>query len=427
MALNNNSLLDSTEEIIFYLDLSTDFLKKKYLIRGLEIFIEENEKSNKKSLYGLVFFKMNKELFTIYNQKPEKILETIKEIWDEREKDNNYFENGLYEILAYIFKKSRKIRKLYRILVLSDAPSNLSEEYNTALYDLILKAKNFSTYIDIIRVGDQKFYSDVVKLKIMTSETFGGTLYCRNEKHLKKYLSSLVRSREEYSFISSYKEKISPKDYAFFERLATDLISLSPLDYETCFFCDNEVCEICEDPNDELHKCFNCNACFHICCIAKYSAENNIGVPYIFRCPKCEALLKIDEDLIQSFNKMDELVKTSEFLEKNIEDKSNQLIEEKDQKTTEIIPEERKSKETLVRIGGYFGPEIKINTKKTSNNQVTTQAEKNSSKSTPEKIKKISITSLHPPKSKFIIKFCPICGKNVKDASICPYCGSKIE
>jgi hypothetical protein len=245
--------------------------------------MEENEKSDKRRLYGLVIFKTNKELFTIYNQEPEEILATIKEIWDEREKDINYFENGLYEILAYIFKKSRKIHKLYRIIVISDAPSSLSEEYNTALYDLVLKAKNFSTYIDILRVGNQKFYNDDVKLKVITSETFGGTLYCRNEKHLKRYLSSLVRSREEYSSKSSYKEEISPKDYAFFERLATDLISISSLDYKTCFFCDNEVCEICEDPNDELHKCFNCNSCFHSCCIAQYSINNNIGVPYIFR------------------------------------------------------------------------------------------------------------------------------------------------
>ena len=93
---------------------------------------------------------------------------------------------------------------MYRIIVLSDSPRSLSEEYNSALYDLILKAKHFSIYIDIIRVGDKKFYKDDVKLKVITSETFGGTLYCREEKQLKRYLSSLVGSRKDYSFRTSF-------------------------------------------------------------------------------------------------------------------------------------------------------------------------------------------------------------------------------
>ncbi|TXT53359.1 MAG: hypothetical protein BAJALOKI1v1_2490001 [Promethearchaeota archaeon] len=434
MVINSKSSDSNQEqEVIFYLDLSTDFLKRKYLLNGIETFIEENNKFNKKSTYGLVLFRNSKELYTIYNQDATLILDAIKDIWEERDLERSYFENGLYEILAYVFKLSRTWRKIYRIIVLTDAPSSSSEDYHSALYELILKAKNFSIYLDIIRVGDKKFYEDDVKLKIISSETFGGTLYCRESKQLKKYLSSLVGSREQYSYKSSFKNEVSPRDYPFFERLATDLISLSSSDVISCFFCHTDLCPICEKPQDELHKCFNCNTAFHDCCIVEYSKTNNIGIPHIFRCPKCESLLKIDKHLLASFGIDENLsplpnpatthIDTISNTENNIESEQYDPQEQ----FSEPISEPNTSERTIVKVGGFFGPKITINKSNTPFEIVDSAKGRETAETLGEKeTPSLSITSLHPPKSKLIIKFCHICGTSVKNNSICPNCGAPL-
>ena len=107
----------------------------------------------------------------------------------------------MFEVLAYIFTKSKENRKNYRVIVFSDTPSGLSEEYHHALYDLLLKAKFFDTFIDIIRVGDEKFFSDDVKLKVMTSETQGGVFYANDPKLVPDILNSLLQNKTEFTVI----------------------------------------------------------------------------------------------------------------------------------------------------------------------------------------------------------------------------------
>jgi hypothetical protein len=437
MVSNNKIGIQIAEEVIFYLDLSTDFMKKRRLVRAIEAFIDENNKTGKKERYGLVLFRSGKELYTIYNQESKIIIETIKDLWDERERENNYFENGLYEILAYIFKKSRKIRKIYRVIVLSDSPSRLSDDYHSALYDLVLKAKNFQTYIDIIRLGDEKFYKDDVKLKVISSETFGGTLYCRDEKNLKRYLSSIVRSREDFSIETPYIEKISEEDHEFFERLATDLISLSTSDEQVCFFCKEKICKRCNDPMDELHKCFNCGACFHDCCVAHYSIENNIGIPYIFRCPQCDALLKLEKEIVDLFIKQEDHIRISESTEaienQKLLEESRENEQEPSTTSLDNIPpleqnitssDKEPERNGSIKIGGFFGPEVEVNKIKTSI-EILESPDEEFSRNRDEN-KKISITSLSPPKSKADVKFCPICGASIR-SNTCPNCGNILK
>jgi len=189
----------NSEEFIFYIDLVSDFMKKKPLIKGINTFIKEKEKFNSLTSYGIVMFQDKGGPITNYDEKDgEIVLDLINNSWERRETNQSFLENGLFEILSYIFKKSQRARKNYRVIIISDIPSSLSEEYHTALYDLLIKARRFDTFIDIIRVGDQKFYEDDVKLKVITSETHSGVFYCKDPKMFPNIVSSLVQSKTEF-------------------------------------------------------------------------------------------------------------------------------------------------------------------------------------------------------------------------------------
>jgi hypothetical protein len=427
-----------SEEFIFFFDLTTDFLKKKTVMKAISSFIKEKNKFNALSTFGVLIFQKDDNPISEYDLKDsDSVLNTINNSWDARETEQSYLENGLYEILAYIFRKSRKARKNYRVIIISDAPSKLSEDYYNALYDLLIKAKKFSAFIDIIRVGNEKFYEDDVKLKVISSETYGGMFYCQDEKLLQNVLGSLVQNKKEFNILKTEdSDQILKEDKAFYERLAVDLISLSPDDEEICTICEQELCPICEAHSDEIHKCFNCDTKYHSCCAAKYAIARNIGFINLFRCLNCETLLKIDEEFVNMVYQEDleeglpEIDLESPIIEKPLTEEYKQ----------ESIIEQYGSKETIdevgdhqpspggqfkkVRVGGYFGREITINPKNAKNNVVSQP---------PELIEptesQISITSLNPPRKRgsTTIKLCHICGATLQNTNYCPKCGAKID
>ncbi|NVM38638.1 MAG: VWA domain-containing protein, partial [Candidatus Lokiarchaeota archaeon] len=425
----------NSEEFIFYIDLISDFLKKKQLMKALSNFIKEKDKFNELASYGIVLFQKEENPVNVYDLKDaESLLKTIENEWETREDEHSYLENGLYEILAYIFRKSREARKNYRIIIISDTPSKLSEDYYNALYDLLIKAKKFSAFIDIIRVGDKKFYEDDVKLKVISSETHGGVFYCPNEKHLQNILGSLIQNKKEFKVIKSEElEQVLVQDKIFYERLAVDLISLSPEDQEICDLCESELCRICEMHSDEVHKCYNCNTKFHNCCAAKYSLARNIGFKHIFRCPQCETLLKLDEEFVNMVYEEDlEEVLTeidiptptieTEVEEPIIEEPKIQELEE--EKVS--IPKPPFSIETkTVKLGGFFGQEIIISKKDTKKDAISETSEAIQMEEEP-----VSITTLKPPRKKGsgTIKFCKICGTTCGAfVDSCPTCGAKLD
>ena len=106
--------LQSSEEIIFYIDLVTNFLKKKQLLKGIRDFIEEKNKykQNGSSLYGIVIFQARENPVNIYGKENiSSIIEILDQSWDSREQERSYLENGLFEIFSYIFWKSRTAKK----------------------------------------------------------------------------------------------------------------------------------------------------------------------------------------------------------------------------------------------------------------------------------------------------------------------------
>jgi len=424
----------NSEEFIFYIDLISNFLKKKPLMKAISAFIKEKDKYNALTSYGVVLFQKDDNPISVYDLKvAETVLNTINETWETREIEQSYLENGLYEILAYIFRKSREARKNYRVIIISDTPSKLSEDYYNALYDLLIKAKKFSAFIDIIRVGDDKFYEDDVKLKVISSETHGGTFYCPNEKLLPNILGSLIQNKKEFKVIKTEEtEQVLTEDKVFYERLAVDLISLSPEDQEICDICEQELCPICEAHSDEIHKCYNCNAKFHSCCAAKYSLAKNIGFKHIFRCLQCETLLKLDEEFVNMIYEEDLEEELPEIVlqEPSSETATSDEIEEEQiiKETEEAsvgISEPEPDVPKRVKIGGFFGQEITIGTKNMNKTTLTEIPQ-----SYEQKEKPISITTLKPPRKRgaLTIKFCKICGATCGAiVENCPTCGAKID
>ena len=438
----------NSEEFIFYIDLLSDFMKKKTLTKAITSFIKDKHKFNSLSSYGLVLLQERGAPITTYDEnEADSLVHILDEYWEARETQKSYLENGLFEILSYIFRKIRTARKNYRVIIISDTPSSLSEEYHNALYDLLLKARKFDTFIDIIRVGDQKFYVDDVKLKVIVSETHGGVFYCNDIKLFQNILGSLIQNKTEFNVIQTDDtEYILEEDKVFYERLAVDLISLDAEEEEKCDICEQELCPICEAYSDELHKCFNCNARYHSCCAAEYSIANNIGFKHLFRCVQCDTLLKLDEEfvnLIYRENHPEEFEEISEDIELNEIPSEEEYSEFTDQYTDEAYSKEEIKTEPAhvkneapslkkVRIGGFFGTEITIPTKNNGkpkvidaipNPMVIVSEDSDNSTLAQEKI---SITSLRPPKKK-TINLCRICGTTLRNAIICPNCGAKLD
>jgi hypothetical protein len=123
-----------------------------------------------------------------------------------------------------------------------------------------------------------------------------------------------------------------------------------------------------------------------------------------------------------------------EFEDEILQEERNTIDFEEDDKPIGQVDTEysRELAETVitkkVKIGGYFGQEVEITTKvnnhnipQSSNTMIHIQEEGETMSKEP-----VSITSLRPPKKK-TIKLCKICGETVKNMSICPTCGAKID
>ncbi len=482
--MTNIGNLINLEEIIFFIDLTTEFIEKETLTSTIKEFIDE-KLNLVDSSFGVVIFQEEDNPISLYDEKDaNSLLKIIDDKWDTRPKTSSYIENALFEILSYIFRKSREIKKVYRVIVISDTPSVKPEEYHNVLYDLIVKSKilDFLTIIDIIRVGERTNYIDEVKIKVITSETQGGTFFCNNIPQFKDVLSSLIKSKREFNIIrpDARQRQYLKEDKIFYEKLAADLISLSPEDEEICSICSLEVCPMCGAYSDEIKKCYNCGAKFHGCEIAKYAISNNFGYNHIFRCPQCETLLKLDEEYVdlvyeEEFGEVSileiqeaslgeppetetltgELEQIPQGVEEVVHEieeeqytkeqpaqdyevnKEYQQVDEIEEKIEKIevsptppSPPKLKTKPPppsppkmkKVRVGGYFGQEIIVDEKlKNSKMKIKEFSETKTS------VEKKSITELKPPKKRTTIKMCVICGCTVSNVIICPNCGAKIN
>ncbi|TFG24959.1 MAG: E3 ubiquitin-protein ligase [Promethearchaeota archaeon] len=437
------------EDVFFYIDIVKDgFLKKKDIIKNIQNYISEKKKTNIKGHYGLLIFQQEgNPIFIIDKKDSEIIANAIEENWKTRPKTQSYFENGLFYIFSYIAEKIRKKSKYYRIIIITDTPSDLSEDYTNALFNIVSKIKNFPTFIDIIRLSedDKRFFKDDVKLNILASDTKGSIFYVKDKKEFSLTLKKLLKMKQPVSIFTDKedKTKISKEDYKFYSHLAKRLVA-SPKDVPgiKCSFCDEEICPVCVDVNDIPLKCSNCGTAFHKCCIINYSIEHNIGIPHIFRCPNCEILTQIDQDEIVSpedpkIESADEYIEEymqiyNESIESAPDSVSEQvninLMPENNQKQSQINEGEEKK----VRIGGFFGKVYSV--KKVGDKIVYQRSLQNQKKieenyENLEEDKKQVIwkpAERNNGKPKFFI--CPTCGHQMSEKEQngrCSSCGMK--
>lgn len=363
------------EDIFFYLDLTKELLKKKEVIKAIKYYVSERNKTNIKGHYGLLIFQDAGNPIFITDKKDSNIIENaIEENWKTRPKKQSFFENGLFYIFSYIAETVRKKSRHNRIIVITDTPSDLSKDYTEALFGLVSKIKVIPTFIDIVRVSEkeERFFRDDVKLNILASDTKGGMFYLSEKKDFITTIKKLIESKK---FETSFEEqsdriKIKKEDYDFYSRLAKNLIHSNPDDIGLkCHICQEEICPCCAEINDTLQICESCKSAFHNCCVTNYTIQNNIGIPHIFRCPKCDILLKIDQDEIvtpyeDSTESVEEYIekeeRTTEFVKQITLEESEQFDYGDSYQETKLNPDitalkTPQEKVQKVRIGGFFG------------------------------------------------------------------------
>jgi len=440
------------EDVYFYLDLTKDILKKKDIIKTIKFYIEEKNKVNIKGHYSLLVFQEEGNPIFITDKKDSGIIaKSIEENWKLRPKEQSYFENGLFYIFSYIAETVRKKSKFNRIIIISDTPSDLSDDYQEALFNLASKIKNFPTFIDIIRVSEkqERFFTDDVKLSLLASETRGGLFYVNNKKEFLDTVKKLIKTKQYVTTFTDRPDliKISREDYLFYNRLAKSLKKTTETG-KVCYFCQEEICPICSDVYDIPSVCGDCNASFHNCCITNYTINNNIGIPNILRCPNlsCDVLLKIDEDEIIEVSGDVEVSTVKEYMELEVlKEIPDAIYEQQDVTANTPIKEKTEPlhthKEDLsegepiktIQIGGFFGKVYTV--KRVGDKIVYEKTTKTTFKPTPkterkelEKQKELELTNNKKSERKrnrpsFVI--CKQCGTKI-NASIqlkCPNCG----
>ncbi|MFX1337429.1 MAG: hypothetical protein ACFFDK_02340 [Promethearchaeota archaeon] len=429
------------EDVFFYLDLTKNMLKKKDIIKFLKLYIQEKNKINIKGHYGILIFQdEGNPIFMKDKKDSEIIIKAIEENWQYRLK-KSLLESGLFYICSYIAETIRKKSKFNRIIIITDTPSDLAEDYQEALFELVSKIKIFPTFIDIIRVAEtgQRFFKDDVKLNILASDTKGGMFYIQDKKELQEISGKLVKNKQLVSTFTDKPDqlKISRDDYLFYNNLAKSLKAPQSWENLKCSFCQDRVCPVCTDIYDVPHLCEECGAAFHNCCVLNYVITHNIGIPHIFRCPSCDILLKIKEDEIVEISSevMDEseVISVRDYLEKDEFDDSHkgQEIIKLDDSTP--VPkdsqkeESKKAKKKEVYIGGYFGAVFTV--KKVGDKLVYERTSKKTLTQAEKNYKNLqSINYWNPSNNqnskKSKIKICPLCGNSISfDAKKCAQCG----
>ena len=469
------------EDIFFYLDLTKDILKKKEVIKAIKYYISEKNKTNIKGHYGLLIFQEEGNPIFITDKKDSSIIENaIEENWKSRPKKQSFFENGLFYIFSYIAEKIKKKSRHNRVIIITDTPSDLSEDYTQALFELVSKIKIIPTIIDILRVSenDERFFKDDVKLNILSSDTNGRIFYLSDKKDFMSIIKEIASTKQIVNLFGDKSEKIKirKEDYDFYSNLAKSLKPSETNDVGLkCHLCQEEICPCCADINDTLQLCEECGAAFHNCCVTNYTIQNNIGIPHIFRCPKCDILLKIKQDEIvtpfgDSAENLDDYLESEEL---NIGlDEFNNFSELEPIDANDSLNNVEKSHETTnvklsdqgtqtIRLGGFFGKTYTIkkegdklvyekvttpnnNNNKNNNNNTKGPNQVDASKinSTPalnlkkpevpkhwnpsENVNKENLNRLRPT-----FLNCPECGTQLKENDLnkqsCSFCGFKLD
>lgn len=289
------------ENIMIYLDMTGDLIPRKKIAKAVEKFAEEKRKINPDTSFGIVLFEEDGNPHAIDDISDIKELaDVINKSWKSRNKQS-FLENGLMYCLSVLAEKASARKGTFRILVISDLPSDTNSELEDAILNLVEVVRVFPTFIDIIRIGNQRFYPDDVKLRLITVTASGGLFYGENEKDLESILNGLAKNKKLSDLLPEGGQAIDQSHVLYYEALASALVdndSPGPV----CSICEAPDCNYCGSTTDIPKSCPQCGTNYHQCCAALYSWKMNVGIKHIFRCKTCTALIKLDENFVYATN-----------------------------------------------------------------------------------------------------------------------------
>jgi hypothetical protein len=296
---------------------------------------------------------------------------------------------------------------------------------------VVESVKLLPTFIDIIRLGKERFYKDDVKLRVVSTITGGGCFYAQNEKELNTVLVGLVRNKTLPELRPGGEQVIEGSNKANYERLSKNLVPITLADPPKCALCNADKCTYCNSESDVLMKCPTCGKQYHECCSANYAWRYNIGLKYIFRCVECDQMIKLNEERVYLINGES----------KNTEgDESTQVLADsqlnKENTETWTPPQENKPIETPVHAQKTESSN-NSSEKKTNEKNAPVQNSKSvpptSTESSPlikEKPKEETPAELRARRKSSgpTIRMCPICSSIIKpQENVCPKCQTRIK
>ena len=291
------------ENIIIYLDLMAEIISRKELNKAIENFLKEKLKKNPQTVFSLFYFTETKDPFNSEETSDLKaFLKGLEQNWKQRTKKESFFENGLFYCVSTLAAKAIHKDANYRIVVISDIPSNKNAEYTQALMNLVETVRTFPTFIDIIRVGRQRLYKDDVKLRIISTISGGGLFYNENGKELFTTLNGLAKNKALPDLLPEGGQAIDRDKIEYYNNLSHSLEPLQTNQVPLCRLCNALQCNFCGSAEDLPKKCPNCGTQYHECCAALYAWKINIGVKHIFRCMTCGMLIKLSEETVYKIN-----------------------------------------------------------------------------------------------------------------------------
>jgi len=229
--------------------------------------------------------------------------------------------NALEEAIELILKDiSKEMIIVPRIVIISDV-------YCTSSSSKYLEvAKNLNIKIDTIRIGKlpvnryfrRKYFRRKNDLELISNTTDGRFFRINDTESLKN--TELIIAKPN---IKSFRTDLAAnlKNPKFLREIAVDLRRGQELTRDQAQwtkeirgYADFQKCLICFSETDSISKasffltgryCPNCNAPFHVYCLALWveSQKNkNLKVARTFKCPHCFYLLKIPHEVIQMLN-----------------------------------------------------------------------------------------------------------------------------
>jgi rubrerythrin len=341
---NNANTMSIKEFTTIFIDLHylhKNHIKTDQLTDILTGFTEKKKKIKEDTILSLFYY--DEDSNPIFDEKI-KTSQAFKEIitnqWTTRKDAESYFENGMFYCLSYLSKQALNHKGIFRVIVISDIPSRQDQQYTEALMNLVEMVRHYPTSIDIIRVGEAKNYEDEVKLRVITDISKGKIFYVNSEKQLAAALDELVKSKDLSDLLKKSEKEIADDKAAakearekdenydpdfddfdddeddeiddkvvfsaekkkYYESQAKDLLP-HPVKSDTlCLLCKRNICHYCSGDEDHALECPSCGTVFHECCAAKYTYGVNIGMSHIFRCAKCESMVKMDEKVVKELN-----------------------------------------------------------------------------------------------------------------------------